>query len=250
MISKSIDRNAHPVIKFYMCSSEKKIKENNGEIMNNCNYSSVDRKLNEIYTTIHPRLVARYAGLFGKFGGDMYDALAKALQYSTKVLFAKEGGFTARDVEALVCNKMNLLLKDARTAATLTHGRRSVKAVAILDAEPEGSDDYRVPLVDKASFARYAESAYCEGDENRFLLKLRAIETTLRENGTTDRDYAIFDKATFCKADRAALAASFKTSVANVNRITCECRQRACKLASQIRACYDGLLMEYGLEAA
>lgn len=208
-----------------------------------------EMKLGQIYTQIRGRLVARFAEDFNGVGTDVEDAVAKAFEYAARVLLAKTDDFDATDVERLICCKMKFLLRDAYAASKRTHYRKSVKTVAILDAEPSEDDDYRVPLVEKASLARYAEGVYREGEEDRFLLRAKAIETVLRQNGISERDCGIIDATFFRKGDRKEVAARFNTSVSNVGRVKCECSNLLKKLGPQIRAGYSEMLKELGLDA-
>jgi len=151
-------------------------------------------------------------------------------------LLKKEIDFDAGDFERLVSWKMRRLLLDAIAASQRTHGRKSVKASAILDVESD--DEYRVSIIEKTSLARYRDNEDKVDLELDSSLQSAAIKLFLTEQGISNRDYDLVDKILFRAADRKKLAEEKKMSIGNVNRVYCIWSNRLREFAPEVRARY------------
>lgn len=208
-----------------------------------------EMKLNEMFNAIRPRMVSLFASDFANAGADVDDAVAKAFEYIGGYQLACDGVIDAAEFGRRFFVKMRQLVLDARKLSGLARGRKSVKALLVLDAEPEEGDEYFVPTMDKVALARYAERDLEDDLEKRFLLQTKAVEQVMKENGVSDRDYEIFDRIAYRAANRQAIAREMGTSEGNVNRIMCIFRKRLEGSADAVRARYAKLAAEADLEA-
>lgn len=199
-------------------------------------------KIFELFEQMRDRLVSQYEVSFNKVGQHASDMVAKAFRFATTGLLSSENEFDAGDLEDLVCWKLKKLSKDAYAEYRRSHGRRSVRAICVLDKDSEEGDDHRVSLIDKASIAKYSEPVDAM-QEIRYVLQVKAIFKTLVDAGVSDRDARIFCYGRFSDIlDRRELAERFRMTENNVNRIVSQCNTRLKGLTDKARAIYAELL--------
>lgn len=202
-----------------------------------------ETQLFEYFKIIRPRMEGQYAAAFNRAGADVGDAMAKAFAFAVSGPLGRTCEVSQEELEDVLAFKLHLLWKDAIRMSYKTHGRRSVRTEAILDAV--GADGKPVSQVlSRASVARSGAAVDSRGVEKYFAIKVRAIEQLLRENGVTERDYKIFDKIFYCRGNRAALANELGIKISNLNRVYSVTKAKMEILAEPIRERYLKLVKE------
>lgn len=197
-----------------------------------------EMKLWEINKTVRPTLEGRYAAEFNAVNADVADAVTTAFEFAANGILGRDGDFCVADFKRVACWKLQRLLKDARNRNGLSHGRKSVRTLAVLDApQGEDADDAWNPLLDGESLARFSSAKVSAESERVFALQFGTMMEILAESGISERKLAVFESSFSCR-DRAELAKKFGITVNNANQIVFSVNKAVRKLAPEIRERY------------
>lgn len=200
-------------------------------------------KIERIYREMRERLENAYARKFEHSHTiSLEDAMAKAFEFAAKGVLEAEGEITAEDFGRRFCWKAGNLARDAWDGTNRGHGQRSVRTELLLDVEEGEDEDYRRPLVEKASFEVYLGGDDTEEVEREFAVKYGLIRQALRETGFSARDREIFDRCVFGHADRGEVAGEYGITENNVSQIVFKCKKGLLGRADVLRDRYEVIM--------
>lgn len=189
-----------------------------------------------MFQAIRPGLEEKYREA-ANYGGNAADVVSEAFEFAARKLLTVDREATTGDLRGLINWKAEYLMKDLGKSAARSHGRRSVRAAAVLDADIGSDGESLLSPVDRYSSRHYLAHLNDWHDELRHEILVAACRRAFE--GVSPRERAVFNRRVFEHAERRTVAEEFGTSLAYVDKTVCKLGRLVRALGEEMRDLYD-----------